>query len=75
MRDGFGAAPERRGRAGRSGDLVGSIARPAWQEEGGSGANVIVHGTAVIIKPIKGYVPTGAIGNILAEMADQQMKQ
>lgn len=41
---------------------------------GGGGASVVVHGTAVVIKPIRGYVPTGAIGNILAEMADQQSK-
>ena len=42
--------------------------------QGGAGANVIVHGTAVVLKPIKGYVPVGAIGNILAEMADQQSR-
>ncbi len=33
-------------------------------------AQVVVHGTAVIIKPVIDYVPTGAIGNILAEMQD-----
>ena len=33
-------------------------------------AQVVVHGTAVIIKPVINYVPTGAIGNILAEMQD-----
>jgi len=37
--------------------------------QGGGGASVIVHGTAVIIQPIKGYVPVGAVGNILAEIA------
>ena len=35
-------------------------------------ALVVAYGTAVIIKPIKNYVPTGAIGNILADIADQQ---
>ncbi len=29
---------------------------------------VVVHGTAVVIKPIGEYVPVGAVGNILAEM-------
>ena len=38
--------------------------------QGGGGASVIVHGTAVSIRPIKGYVPTGAVGNILAEISD-----
>ena len=41
-------------------------------QQGAAGANVIVHGTAVVIRPIEGYVPTGAIGNILFEMAEQQ---
>jgi hypothetical protein len=31
---------------------------------------VVVHGTAVIIKPIINYVPTGAVGNILADMQE-----
>ena len=30
-------------------------------------SQVVVHGTAVVIKPIINYVPTGAVGNILAE--------
>jgi uncharacterized protein YbjQ (UPF0145 family) len=38
--------------------------------QGGGGASVIVHGTAVVIRPIRGYVPTGAVGNILAEISD-----
>ncbi len=33
-------------------------------------AEVVVHGTAVVIKPIVNYVPTGAVGNILADMHD-----
>ncbi|MCD6392922.1 MAG: heavy metal-binding domain-containing protein [Planctomycetes bacterium] len=33
-------------------------------------AQVVVHGTAVIIKPVINYVPTGAMGNILAEMQE-----
>jgi uncharacterized protein YbjQ (UPF0145 family) len=31
---------------------------------------VVVHGTAVVIKPIVDYVPAGAVGNILADMHD-----
>jgi uncharacterized protein YbjQ (UPF0145 family) len=31
-------------------------------------SQVVVHGTAVVIKPVTNYVPTGAVGNILAEM-------
>jgi uncharacterized protein YbjQ (UPF0145 family) len=33
-------------------------------------SQVVVHGTAVIIKPIINYVPTGAVGNILADMLE-----
>lgn len=33
-------------------------------------AEVVVHGTAVVIKPIKNYVPEGAVGNILTEIHD-----
>lgn len=33
-------------------------------------SQVVVHGTAVIIKPIVNYVPVGAVGNILADMQD-----
>lgn len=33
-------------------------------------AEVVVHGTAVIIQPIINYVPTGAVGNILADMEE-----
>jgi uncharacterized protein YbjQ (UPF0145 family) len=41
-----------------------------------SGASqVTVYGTAVIIKPIINYVPTGAIGNILAELVDVMEKR
>ena len=35
-------------------------------------SEVDVHGTAVVVKPIINYVPTGAVGNILAEMVEQQ---
>jgi uncharacterized protein YbjQ (UPF0145 family) len=38
------------------------------------GAEVVVHGTAVVIKPIINYVPTGAIGNILADMQETMEK-
>ena len=33
---------------------------------------VTAHGTAVVLKPINNYVPTGAIGNILAELTDMK---
>lgn len=33
-------------------------------------SQVVVHGTAVIIEPIVNYVPTGAVGNILADMQE-----
>lgn len=32
---------------------------------------VVVHGTAVVIKPIVDYVPVGAAGNILLEIKDR----
>ena len=31
---------------------------------------VVVYGTAVVIKPIQNYVPVGAVGNILADMQE-----
>lgn len=34
------------------------------------GAEVTAFGNAVVIKPIKNYVPTGGLGNILAEFVD-----
>lgn len=34
-------------------------------------AQVVAHGTAVSISPIKNYVPAGAIGNILADIHDK----
>lgn len=33
-------------------------------------SQVVVHGTAVTIKPVVNYVPTGAVGNILADMQE-----
>lgn len=36
----------------------------------GGNAEVTAYGNAVIIKPIKNYVPTGGLGNILAEFVD-----
>lgn len=33
-------------------------------------AEVVAYGNAVVIKPIKNYVPTGGLGNILAEFVD-----
>ena len=33
-------------------------------------SQVVVHGTAVVIKPIVNYVPVGAAGNILADIQD-----
>ena len=43
-------------------------------ELGGSqqgASQAVVHGTAVIIKPIENYVPVGAAGNILMEIKEQ----
>jgi uncharacterized protein YbjQ (UPF0145 family) len=37
-------------------------------------AQVVVHGTAVVIKPVINYVPTGAVGNILADMQESLEK-
>jgi uncharacterized protein YbjQ (UPF0145 family) len=58
---------EMAGRQGANGiinvefDLVGA----------GQGASqVVVHGTSVLIRPVINYVPTGAIGNILADMEE-----
>lgn len=40
------------------------------------GASLVeVHGTAVTIKPVINYVPTGAIGNILADMQETLEKK
>ena len=36
---------------------------------------VIVNGTAVRIRPVQGYVPEGATGNLLAEIADTLAKR
>ena len=36
----------------------------------GGNAEVVAYGNAVIIRPIKHYVPTGGLGNILAEFVD-----
>ena len=38
-------------------------------------SQVVVHGTAVIIKPIINYVPTGAMGNIVAEIQETLQKK
>ncbi len=38
-------------------------------------AQVVVHGTAVIIKPVLGYVPIGALGNIMAEIEENLEKE
>lgn len=38
-------------------------------------SEVVVHGTAVMIKPIVNYVPTGAVGNILTEIHDMLEKK
>jgi uncharacterized protein YbjQ (UPF0145 family) len=41
----------------------------------GGAAQVVVHGTAVIIKPIVDYVPTGALGNIVSEINESLKNQ
>jgi uncharacterized protein YbjQ (UPF0145 family) len=40
----------------------------------GGASQVVVHGTAVEIKPIVNYVPTGAAGNIFAEMLETMQR-
>lgn len=41
-----------------------------------SGASqVVAYGTAVIIRPVPNYVPTGAMGNIVAEIVDILSRQ
>lgn len=42
---------------------------PVMYGTGGT-AEVIAYGNAVVIKPIKNYVPMGGLGNILAEFVD-----
>ncbi len=39
------------------------------------GSQVVIHGTAVRIEPVVNYVPTGAVGNILAEMLDTMQQR
>ena len=39
----------------------------------GNNAEVVAYGNAVIIRPIKNYVPTGGLGNILTEFVDAYM--
>lgn len=38
-------------------------------------SQVVAFGTAVVIRPVKNYVPTGAMGNIAAEIADLLAKR
>ena len=38
-------------------------------------SQVVAYGTAVVIRPVKNYVPTGAMGNIAAEIADLLAKR
>lgn len=38
-------------------------------------AEVVAYGNAVVIRPIKNYVPTGGLGNILAEFVDAYMEK
>ncbi|MCP4712196.1 MAG: YbjQ family protein [Planctomycetes bacterium] len=38
-------------------------------------SQVVIHGTAVVIKPIIDYVPTGAVGNIMVDIHDVLKKQ
>lgn len=39
----------------------------------GNNAEVVAYGNAVVIRPIKNYVPTGGLGNILTEFVDAYM--
>jgi uncharacterized protein YbjQ (UPF0145 family) len=58
------------GMAGRQG--ANGIINVEFELSGASqgASQVVVHGTAVVIKPVVNYVPTGAVGNILADMQD-----
>jgi len=58
------------GMAGRQG--ANGIINVEFELAGASqgASQVVVHGTAVVIKPVINYVPTGAVGNILADMQD-----
>jgi uncharacterized protein YbjQ (UPF0145 family) len=38
-------------------------------------SQAVVHGTAVVIKPIENYVPVGAAGNVLLEIKEQLEKR
>ena len=62
------------GMAGRQG--ANGIINVEFELAGASqgAAQVVVHGTAVIIKPVINYVPTGAVGNILADMQEAMEK-
>lgn len=39
-----------------------------------SNGEVIAYGNAVVIRPIKNYVPTGGLGNLIAEFVDAYMR-
>ena len=58
------------GMAGRQG--ANGIINVEFELAGASqgASQVVVHGTAVVIKPVINYVPTGAVGNILADMQE-----
>lgn len=58
------------GMAGRQG--ANGVINVEFELTGASqgASQVVVHGTAVVIKPVVNYVPTGAVGNILADMQE-----
>ncbi len=62
------------GMAGRQG--ANGIINVEFELSGASqgASQVVVHGTAVIIKPVINYVPTGAVGNILADIQEAMEK-
>ena len=62
---------EMAGRQGANG-IINIEFELAGASQGAS--QVVVHGTAVIIKPVINYVPTGAVGNILADMQEAMDK-
>jgi uncharacterized protein YbjQ (UPF0145 family) len=47
-----------------------AIINVEFELSGTGNALTVVHGTAVVIEPLPGYIPTGAVGNILYEDAE-----
>ena len=57
----------------RANGIINVVFELAGASQGAS--QVVVHGTAVVIKPVINYVPTGAMGNIVAEIHETLQKK